>query len=57
MASWDQVLGFRVLGFSFEQFMVMLRADSRDSLDQYDDRTGGSSHGGAPQGLGVRVEP
>ena len=34
-------------GLSFEQFMVMLRADSRDSLDQYDDRMGGSSHGGA----------
>lgn len=37
-------------GLSFEQFMVMLRADSRDSLDQYDDRMGGSSHGGAPPG-------
>ena len=37
-------------GLSFEQFMVMLRADSRDSLDQYDDRMGGSSHGGALQG-------
>jgi calcium-dependent protein kinase len=34
-------------GLSFEQFMVMLRADSRESLDQYDDRLGGSSHGGA----------
>lgn len=33
-------------GLSFEQFMVMLRADSRESLDQYDDRIGGSVHGG-----------
>ena len=38
-------------GLSFEQFMVMLRADSRDSLDQYDDRMGGSSRGGAPGAL------
>ena len=37
--------------------MVMLRADSCDLLDQYDDRMGGSSHGGAPQGFGVRAEP
>ena len=40
-------------GLSFEQFMVMLRADSLDSLDQYDDRMGGSSHGGALQGFGL----
>ena len=33
-------------GLSFEQFLRMLRADSRDSLDQYDDRMGGSLHGG-----------
>ena len=32
-------------GLNFEQFMAMLRADSRDSLDQYDDRMGGSLHG------------
>ena len=32
-------------GLSFEQFLRMLRADSRDSLDQYDDRMGGSLHG------------
>jgi hypothetical protein len=48
-------------GLSFEQFMVMLRADSRDSLDQYDDRMGGSSRGGAPRApagalAGLRVE-
>lgn len=32
-------------GLNFDQFMAMLRADSRDSLDQYDDRMGGSVHG------------
>lgn len=32
-------------GLSFEQFVAMLRADSRDSLDQYDDRMGASHHG------------
>jgi hypothetical protein len=32
-------------GLSFEQFVSMLRADSRDSLDQYDDRMGLSHHG------------
>ena len=32
-------------GLNFDQFMAMLRADSRDSLDQYDDRMGGSHHG------------
>ncbi len=46
-------------GLSFEQFMVMLRADSRDSLDQYDDRLGGSSHSGschgAPGGASLRA--
>ncbi len=32
-------------GLNFDQFMMMLRTDSRDSLDQYDDRMGGSYHG------------
>ena len=32
-------------GLSFEQFVAMLRVDSRDSLDQYDDRMGLSHHG------------
>lgn len=34
-------------GLSFEQFLKMLRSNSSDSLDQYDDRMsgGGSSHG------------
>ena len=34
-------------GLSFEQFLRMLRSNSSDSLDQYDDRMsgGGSSHG------------
>ncbi len=41
-------------GLSFEQFMVMLRADSRESLDQYDDRTGGSGHGGSVHGGSYR---
>lgn len=41
-------------GLSFEQFMVMLRADSRDSLDQYDDRIGGSAHGSGHGGGSVR---
>lgn len=37
-------------GLSFEQFMMMLRADSRESLDQYDDRSSGSAHGGSVGG-------
>ena len=34
-------------GLSFENFLRMLRSNSSDSLDQYDDRMsgGGSSHG------------
>ncbi len=35
-------------GLSFEQFLTMLRADSRDSLSNYDDRMGGGSlHSGS----------
>lgn len=34
-------------GLTFENFLRMLRSNSSDSLDQYDDRMsgGGSSHG------------
>lgn len=30
------------LGLDFDAFLRMLRSDSRDSLDQYDDRMGSS---------------